>query len=138
MMSAAVLLIYAYFRLNRRKYSQRCRRFVWAAAMICLCLPFELLPSIVTLSVPHAGEPMYVTEPSDTAQDNQLNASVQPPVNLPQPHTDTDIIRDNDLPEYNHTQDRAQTQNLGKQYTPDVFALILSIIFIGWAACAVA
>ncbi len=136
-MSAAVLLIYAYFRLNRRKYSQRCRRFVWAAAMICLCLPFELLPSIVTLSVPHTVEPMYVTESSDTAQDNQLNASVQPPVNLPQSHTDTDIIPDNNLPEYNHTQDGAQTQSLGKQYTPDVFALILSIIFIGWAAGAV-
>lgn len=55
-LSAAILLIYLFLRLSRQRYSQSCRRYVWAAVIICLCLPFELLPSIVTFQIPHMAD----------------------------------------------------------------------------------
>ena len=51
-MSAAILVLLLFFRLSGRKYSARCAYIVWAAVILRLCVPFQLLPSLVRIPVP--------------------------------------------------------------------------------------
>ena len=149
-LSAAILLIYLFLRLSRQRYSQSCRRYVWAAVIICLCLPFELLPSIVTLRIPHTADTdsesdISAVEPA--VSDSSISGIVSLPTAPPQDTSSqpnsvgttggkadlaadsradsgADSIADSDTPR-------------DILISPDAFTLICSIIFVGWAAGAV-
>ena len=145
-LSAAILLIYLFLRLSRQRYSQSCRRYVWAAVIICLCLPFELLPSIVTFQIPHMADTdsesdISAVEPA--VSDSSISGIVSQPTAPPQDTSSqpnsvgtsggkadlaadsrADSIADSDTPR-------------DILISPDTFTLICSIIFVGWAAGAV-
>ncbi len=150
-LSAAILLIYLFLRLSRQRYSQSCRRFVWAAVIICLCLPFELLPSIVTFRIPHTADTDSESDISLTAPPNSESwisggASATAP---PSSHAESTAHQDSAGASDSRADSRADsgsdiiddslTENKAThdmQIAPNAFTLVCDIIFVGWAAGA--
>ena len=145
-LSAAILLIYLFLRLSRQRYSQSCRRFVWAAVIICLCLPFELLPSIVTFQIPHTADTdsesdISAVEPavSDSSISGIVSLPTAPPQDTSsQPNSVGTSGGKADLAADSRADSRADSDTPRDiLISPDAFTLICSIIFVGWAAGAV-
>lgn len=149
-LSAAILLIYLFLRLSRQRYSQSCRRFVWAAVIVCLCLPFELLPSIVTFQIPHTADTdsesdISAVEPavSDSSISGIVSLPTAPPQDTSsQPNSVGTSGGKADLAADSGTDSRADSiadSDTPRDIliSPDAFTLICSIIFVGWAAGAV-